>query len=175
VPLRSRYTPLGELWLPSTVLDADVVISMPKMKTHHWAGVTLSLKNLFGCLPGRAYGWPKNVLHWAGIQASILDIAGAVRPRYAVVDGIVGMEGNGPISGTPVPMGVLVFGDDPVATDAVTATLMGFDPEHVSYLREAGRFLGQARLEEIEMRGDSIEPHARSFEPPPGGEAATVG
>ena len=175
VPLRSRYTPLGELWLPSSVLDADVVISMPKMKTHHWAGVTLSLKNLFGCLPGRAYGWPKNVLHWAGIQASILDIAGAVRPGYAVVDGIVGMEGNGPISGTPVPMGVLVFGDDPVATDAVAATLMGFDPDRVSYLREAGRFLGQVHVEEIEMRGDAIEPHARAFEPPPGGSAETVG
>ena len=50
------------------------------MKTHHWAGVTLSLKNLFGTLPGRVYGWPKNILHWAGIERSILDIAGTVQP-----------------------------------------------------------------------------------------------
>ena len=80
VPLRSRYTDLGALWLPTPVVEADVVVSMPKMKTHHWAGVTLSLKNLFGTLPGRVYGWPKNLLHWAGIERSILDIAGAVRP-----------------------------------------------------------------------------------------------
>ena len=65
---------------------------MPKMKTHHWAGVTLSLKNCFGCLPGRVYGWPKNALHWQGIDGSILDIAGVVRPAYAIVDGIVAME-----------------------------------------------------------------------------------
>ena len=84
---------LGELWLPRTIADADVVISMPKMKTHHWAGVTLSLKNCFGCVPGRVYGWPKNALHWAGLEQSILDVAGAVRPDYAIVDGIVGMEG----------------------------------------------------------------------------------
>ena len=75
---------------------------MPKMKTHHWAGVTLSLKNCFGCLPGRVYGWPKNALHWVGIDKAILDVAGAVRPGYAIVDGIVAMEGNGPIDGTPV-------------------------------------------------------------------------
>ena len=68
VRLSSRYTQLGEIWLPRAVTEADVVISMPKMKTHHWAGVTLSLKNCFGCLPGRVYGWPKNILHWMGIE-----------------------------------------------------------------------------------------------------------
>ncbi len=167
VPLRSRYTTLGELWLPQTVLGADVVISMPKMKTHHWAGVTLSLKNLFGCLPGRVYGWPKNVLHWAGIQPSILDIAGAVRPRYAIVDGIVGMEGNGPIQGDPVEVGVLVFGDDPVATDVVTASLMGLDPTLVPYLVEAGRFLGQSERERIVDAGEDPSRFARPFAPPP--------
>ena len=96
VPLRSRYTALGALWLPRAITDADVVISMPKMKTHHWAGLTLSLKNCFGCVPGRVYGWPKNALHWAGLEQAILDVAAAVRPDYAIVDGIVGMEGNGP-------------------------------------------------------------------------------
>ena len=67
---------------------------MPKMKTHHWAGVTLSLKNCFGCLPGRVYGWPKNALHWQGIDGSILDIAGVVRPAYVLFYGIVAMEGT---------------------------------------------------------------------------------
>jgi len=167
VELETRYTPLGELWLPETLVDADVVISMPKMKTHHWADVTLSLKNCFGCLPGRVYGWPKNVLHWVGIENSILDIAAAVRPRYAIVDGIVGMEGNGPISGTPVDAGVLVFGDDLVATDGIAAGLMGFDVTAIPYLAEAGRFLGQLDRDRIHDAGEDPDPLVTSFERAP--------
>jgi uncharacterized protein (DUF362 family) len=162
-PLHSRYTDLGALWLPRTITDADLVISMPKMKTHHWAGLTLSLKNCFGCVPGRVYGWPKNALHWAGLEQSILDVAGAVRPDYAIVDGIVGMEGNGPISGTPIASNVLVFGDDPVATDTVAAHLMGFDPEKVPYLAEAARFLGQGDMERIQLEGDALGPLTQDF------------
>ena len=162
--LRSHYTSLGELWLPKTVVDADIVVSMPKLKTHHWAGVTLSLKNCFGCVPGRVYGWPKNALHWMGIEAAILDVAAAVRPDLAIVDGIVGMEGNGPISGTPVEAGVLVFGNDPVATDVVAARLMGIDAERVPYLAEAGRFLGQADMERIDQAGEDPEGEVMPFE-----------
>jgi uncharacterized protein (DUF362 family) len=175
VMLRSHYTDLGELWLPTPVLDADVVVSMPKMKTHHWAGVTLSLKNLFGTLPGRVYGWPKNILHWAGIEPSILDIAGAVRPSYAIIDGIVGMEGNGPISGEAIESGVLVFADDPVAADSVGASLMGSDPERIPYIAEAGRFLGQTDRDRIEQRGEDPERLIRSFTPPPLGEGVAAG
>ncbi len=163
VPLHSRYTDLGTLWLPRTITVADVVISMPKMKTHHWAGLTLSLKNCFGCVPGRIYGWPKNALHWAGLQPSILDVAGAVRPDYAIVDGIIGMEGNGPISGTPIASNVLVFGDDPVATDTVAARLMGFDPEKVPYLAEAARFLGQGDMDRIRLEGEPIGRMTKDF------------
>src|SRR5208337_2365645 len=68
VLLKTTASRLKELYLPKTVLGADFVISMPKLKTHHWAGVTLSLKNMFGIVPGSCYGWPKNVLHWAGID-----------------------------------------------------------------------------------------------------------
>ena len=175
VSLRSHYTDLGELWLPTPVLDADVVVSMPKMKTHHWAGVTLSLKNLFGTLPGRVYGWPKNILHWAGIEQSILDIAGAVRPSYAIIDGIVGMEGNGPISGEPVGSGVLVFADDPVSADTIGAMLMGFDPEQIAYISEAGRFLGQADPAWIAQRGEDPGRLTRAFSPPPLGDGVTAG
>ena len=57
-------TDLDEIWLPQTVRAADVLISMPKIKTHHWTGVTLAMKNLFGVVPGSIYGWPKNLLHW---------------------------------------------------------------------------------------------------------------
>jgi uncharacterized protein (DUF362 family) len=153
-PLHSHYTDLGELWLPDVVLNSDVVVSMPKMKTHHWGGVTLSLKNCFGCVPGRVYGYPKNVLHWAGLEQSIIDVAAAVRPDIAIVDGIVGMDGNGPISGDRKDAGLLVFGTDPVATDATAAYAMGVDPERVGYLAEAGRFLGQVHLDEVTQAGE---------------------
>ena len=175
VGLRSHYTELGELWLPTPVLDADIVVSMPKMKTHHWAQVTLSLKNLFGTVPGRVYGWPKNILHWAGIEPSILDIAGAVRPSYAIVDGIVGMQGNGPISGEPVPSGLLLFADDPVAADTIGAMLMGFDPERIAYIAEAGRFLGQTDPDRIVQRGEDPAWLVRAFSPPPSGDGVNAG
>jgi uncharacterized protein (DUF362 family) len=168
VRTHSSYTRLGEIWIPGIVQEADVVISMPKMKTHHWAAVTLSLKNCFGCLPGRVYGWPKNALHWQGIEPSILDIAGVVRPTYAIVDGITAMEGNGPIDGTAKHVGLLVIGDDPVATDATTATIMGFDPTKIAYIAEAGRFLGQADLDRIAQQGEDVVAEITPFAPAPG-------
>ncbi|HXF71911.1 MAG TPA: DUF362 domain-containing protein [Actinomycetota bacterium] len=168
LPLASRFSSLEALWLPRPVVEADLVVSMPKMKTHHWAGVTLSLKNCFGCVPGRVYGWPKNVLHWAGIQEAIVDVAAAVRPGLAIVDGIVGMEGNGPIQGTPVRAGVLLFGDDPVATDVTAARLMGVDPARVPYLAQAARFLGQGDPERIRQEGEEPARHARPFALLPG-------
>jgi iron complex transport system substrate-binding protein len=94
-----RLTRLDYLYMSRTVLNADVLISLPKLKMHHWAGVTLSLKNLFGTLPGICYGWPKNELHWRGIPNSIVDINCTRGPNLAIVDGIVGMEGDGPLHG----------------------------------------------------------------------------
>lgn len=164
VPLRSRYTGMKALYLPETVMAADLFVSLPKMKTHHWAGVTLSMKNLFGIVPGSIYGWPKNLLHWAGIKESILDINAALpMPRFNIVDGIVGMEGNGPIQGEAVPSGVLVFGGDPVAVDATCARLMDIDPQKVNYLQEAGRFLGNVEGERIVAIGEDPDRYRRDY------------
>jgi uncharacterized protein (DUF362 family) len=156
VSTRTRASKLKGLYLPQTVLDADFVVSMPKLKTHHWAGVTLSLKNMFGVVPGNCYGWPKNLLHWAGLTHSILDINATVRPDFAIADGIIGMEGNGPIQGEPKPAGVIVMGDDPVAVDATCARIMGFVPERVDYLANAGLILGHLKEEKIRQLGESI-------------------
>jgi uncharacterized protein (DUF362 family) len=131
-------------------------VSMPKMKTHHWAGVTLSLKNMFGVVPGSCYGWPKNVLHWAGINQSILDINAAARPDFAIVDGVVGMDGNGPIQGSPKASGVLVLGNDPVAVDATCCRIMGLAPERVKYLAQAGTLLGHLETVKIQQLGENI-------------------
>jgi uncharacterized protein (DUF362 family) len=156
VPLNTHASRLNQLYLPKTALGVDFLVSIPKLKTHHWAGVTLSLKNMFGVVPGSCYGWPKNVLHWAGIDRAILDINAVARPDFAIVDGIVGMEGNGPIQGTPKPCGVLVFGDDPVAVDSTCCRVMGLNPARVNYLARAGTLLGHLEAEKIEQRGESI-------------------
>lgn len=155
VKLRSEFTTLGKLYLPQTVLDADLFVSMPKLKTHHWAGATLSMKNLFGIVPSAYYGWPKNVLHQAGIPQSILDINAALdRPRFNIVDGIIGMEGNGPIQGTAKHSGVLVFGADPVAIDSTCARLMRLEPWRIEYLSAAESFMGNVAEERIEQVGE---------------------
>ena len=153
----TRASQVKELYLPRTVLEADFVVSMPKLKTHHWAGVTLSLKNMFGIVPGSCYGWPKNALHWAGLTRSILDINSTVRPDFAIVDGIVGMEGNGPLQGVAKPCGLLVAGDDPVAVDATCARIMGLVPERIDYLAHAGLLLGHLKIENVKQLGESLE------------------
>jgi uncharacterized protein (DUF362 family) len=164
VALKSRFTSLDGLWLPDTVTGADLLVSMPKLKTHHWAGATLSMKNLFGIIPGSIYGWPKNVLHWQGIHQSILDINAALPvPRFNIVDGIVGMEGNGPIQGTARASGVLVFGEDPVAVDATGARLMGLEPARIPYIQQAGAFLGNPEEDRIEQIAEGLVEHAQDY------------
>ena len=140
--LQANYSGLGNLWLPRTVLASDFIVSMPKVKTHHWTGVTLSLKNMFGIVPGCRYGWPKNVLHWAGIHESILDICATVRPRFVIADAIVTMEGDGPLNGSARYLKTVVLGDDPVAADSTLTRFMEIRPESVAHIREAGRFIG---------------------------------
>jgi len=129
---------IEKLYLPNTALGADLLVSLPKMKTHHWVGATLSMKNLFGVVPGGVYGWPKNALHWAGITESIIDLHAAFPRQFALVDGIVGMQGNGPIQGTPKHAGLLVAGRDVRAVDATCCRLMGIDPLKVAYLQPTG-------------------------------------
>jgi uncharacterized protein (DUF362 family) len=164
VTLPTRASRLRELYLPKTCMGVDFVVSMAKLKTHHWAGVTLSMKNMFGIVPGACYGWPKNVLHWAGIDRAILDINAAARPDFAIVDGIVGMEGNGPTQGKPRASGVLVFGNDPVSVDATCCRVMGLRPERVRYLEQAGTMLGHLQVDKIQQVGETIESVRQAFE-----------
>jgi uncharacterized protein (DUF362 family) len=147
--LRANYSGLEQLWLPRTVLASDFVVSMPKVKTHHWAGVTLSMKNMFGIVPGSRYGWPKNILHWAGIHESILDICATIRPHFVIADGITAMEGDGPLNGTPKSLQTILLADDPVAADVTLTRLLSLDPGRIRYIKEASRFLGNAVRERI--------------------------
>jgi len=163
VKLKANYSGLGELWLPRTVLASDFIVSMPKVKTHHWAGVTLSLKNMFGIVPGMKYGWPKNLLHWGGIHESVLDICATVPIHFVIADGIIAMEGNGPLQGNARRLGKIVLADDPIAADATCARLMGFDPMRVRHLSMGCRFLGNLREDRITMLAEGVKAPARPF------------
>ncbi|MBM3810898.1 MAG: DUF362 domain-containing protein [Acidimicrobiia bacterium] len=151
------------IYLPNTALQADLIVSLPKMKTHHWAGATLSMKNYFGLVPGAVYGWPKNPLHYAGIDRSIVGLSRIFRRNFAIVDGIIGMEGNGPIQGTPKSSNVIVMGADLVAVDATCCRIMGIDPTKVNYLGQASD-LGNLDESQIPQRGERIDAVHQRFQ-----------
>ena len=164
VPTRSRYTGLDTLSLPVELLQSDFIVSMPKLKTHHWAGLTASMKNLFGTVPGAVYGWPKNILHIHGIEQSILDLNATIRPHLAILDAVTAMEGDGPIMGVPRHVGFVGVSRDLVALDATAARVIGLDPTRLGYLREAGNFLGNLEAHRIEQRAEPVARFATTFD-----------
>ena len=161
-----RASKLDGFWFPQSVVEADLVVSMPKMKTHHWVGVTASLKNLYGVIPGIKYGWPKNVLHHAGVPQTVFDINASLPKTIAIVDGVTCMEGDGPIMGSAKSMGLILIGANLTAVDATVCRIMGIDPAKVSYLQLADGTLGPISERLIEQRGESWQGVATPFQIP---------
>lgn len=163
-------TALGFIYFSKEAYEADVLISVPKLKTHHWTSVTLSLKNLFGIASGQAYGWPKNELHFQGIVNSIVDINSTRKADLSLVDGIIGMQGDGPLYGDPINSNILLMSDDPVAIDSACSRLMGFDPTKIEHIRLSAKVgLGNLDSDKIKLVGvDKGEFPQLKFESPPG-------
>jgi len=164
--VKDGFSGLTQFFLPRTLMNADFVVSVPKMKTHHWVGMTASMKNFFGAVPGRKYGWPKNLLHIRGIPQCILDLQDLIKPRLALVDAVVAMEGDGPIMGTAKEMGFLVLGDDLAAVDATCARTMGYDPFELEYLRVAGQVVGNINTDAITVLGLELDKVKKNFQLP---------
>jgi uncharacterized protein (DUF362 family) len=159
-----RASPLKGFYFPQAVVEADLLVSMPKLKTHHWVGFTAALKNMYGTIPGIKYGWPKNVLHHAGIPETVFDINASLPKTVAIVDGITAMEGDGPILGSPKQMGLVIVGTNPTAVDATIARIMGLEPWAVSYLQLAAGTLGPLAARQIDQLGERWEDVASPFE-----------
>jgi len=157
-----RASKLDGFYFPRSVVEADLIVSLPKLKTHHWVGMTASMKNLYGVLPGIKYGWPKNVLHHAGIPQTVFDINASLPKTIAIVDGIECMEGDGPILGSPKPLGLMAVGLNPTAVDATCARIMGLSPARISYLKLARR-LGPLDARHIPQHGERWEDVATPF------------
>jgi len=162
-PNRGKKSPLEGFFFPQGVAEADLIVSMPKMKTHHWVGVTASMKNLYGTIPGCKYGWPKNVLHYSGIPETVYDINASLPRAIAIVDGIDCMEGDGPIMGTLKKMGLVLVGTCPAAVDATVCRLMEVDPYAVPYLKLAADRLGPLAEHLIDQRGERWQLLASPF------------
>lgn len=148
--------------IAQTVLDSDVVISVPVMKTHIRSGVTLSLKNMKGVMPGAE----KKKTHRLGLELAIADLNSVVKPHLAVVDGLMGMEGLWEYPDDCIPMGIVGAGKDALAVDSVFARIMGASPEeimHLSYCQKKG--IGVFAAQAIETFGIPIPEVRRPFKP----------
>ncbi len=164
---------LNQLYLPKTAMACDLLVSLPKMKTHHWVGATLAMKNLFGLVPGGVYGWPKNVLHWAGIDEAVVDLYRLFPNQFCIVDGIEGMQGNGPILGARKHAGVIVAGAHPPSVDATCCQIMGINPSRIKYLDLVSRTTGW-RLSDIRQIAERTRSVYVPFDLPPGFEGVRL-
>ena len=144
--------------------DIDLLCSVPMMKTHTLATVSLGMKNLIGLYPGTVYASVRAGVHdhaakagSPGVAFEIVDMVRANKLGLVVVDGSTAMEGNGPTEGTLVKMGLIVAGTNPLATDMVAAQTMGFTMEEIPTFRFAQRLgMNPTSLEEIEIRGEKV-------------------
>lgn len=147
------------LHLPRIVLEVDALITVPKLKTHNLTLLTGAVKNLLGLIPGLGkVGFHKRCPRPDDLGEAIVDIFSLVKPRLAIMDAVVGMEGNGPVSDKLRNVGVILAGPDSVALDTVAQAMIGLKPFDVPTTRAAAmRGLGTAGLREIELRGESLE------------------
>jgi uncharacterized protein (DUF362 family)/Pyruvate/2-oxoacid:ferredoxin oxidoreductase delta subunit len=148
-----------DLELAAPALDADAIVNLPKLKTHAYMGLTLGVKNMFGTVVGaRKAQWHLRAGENRALFARlIVEICYALHPALTVVDGVIGMEGNGPANGTPRELGVIIAGDDPAAVDTVIARMLGYDADDLPVLAECRRSgMGVTDLEEIELAGESL-------------------
>jgi len=160
--LHTRKVGKTEFHIPKLVTEADYIVNLPKLKTCAGMTVTLSLKNAFGLLADRN----KPSMH-RSLDKILLEINTSIRRQLIFVDGLVGMEGNGPLLGQPVNMGIFLAGTQPVSVDATSSRIMGFDPSQIGHIRSCSEGgLGELDAERINVVGETIEAVARPFAPP---------
>lgn len=157
-----------KLYIARPVLEADVVINLPKLKTHSLTLLTGAVKNMFGVVPGFRKAemhkiFPKP-FEFAGM---LVELYSHVRPALNIMDAVLAMEGNGPSSGVPREAGLIAVSDDGVAMDAVISSVIGFKPEKIDTTRLSGeRGLGVSEPEKIEVTGDAAGTVIEDFDLP---------
>jgi uncharacterized protein (DUF362 family) len=162
------------LTLHHSLTEIDMLCSVPMMKTHTLATVTLGMKNLIGLYPGAIYSTVRAGVHdhaadagSPGIAFETIDMVKANKLGLVVIDGSTAMEGDGPGNGSLLPMNVIIAGTNPLATDMVAASVMGFEPDEIPTFTWANKVgMLPQNLEEIEIRGEEISGVRRRFKRP---------
>lgn len=157
-----------------SIQETDLLCSVPMMKTHVLATVTLGMKNLIGLYPGTVYYAQRSWLHdlaaehnSPGVAFEILDMVKAARPGLTVIDGSMAMEGNGPTDGSLLKMDVIIAGTNPLATDMVAAQVMGFEIRDIPHLTLAVKTgMTPSDPDQAEVRGETIESVIHNFVKP---------
>lgn len=146
--------------LPQSWLESDVVVNLPCMKTHDALGATLGLKNMKGVI----HPQDKKRFHKWGLEQCIVDLAHLTLPELTVMDATIGLEGDGPVVGNPVNLGLLLASKDTVALDRICLDIMGFEPDEVGYVQLAARAgLGRDDRDEIVVLGETVADVRRPF------------
>jgi uncharacterized protein (DUF362 family) len=173
VPLPEGYA-AKSVKIHKVLTDVDLVCSIPMMKTHSLATVTLAMKNLIGLYPGTEYYSVRSWLHdraaergSTGVAFEVIDMNRAVKTGLSVIDATTAMEGNGPFGGQLVDMGLIIAGTSPLATDMVGTAIMGFELNSIPAINLAHKSgMRPLDMDEIEIRGIPIERVARKFVKP---------
>jgi len=143
------------------LLDSDLIINLPKLKTHKYSVITCSLKNMFGAIPD-----PMRIRYHYALDRILADINSLFSEKmYVLLDGIVAMEGQGPSYGSAVEMNLLLAAHRPDAADVVAARLMGFEPTEVAHLKYFLENFSDVREDDIEVVGAQVADLARNFKP----------
>ena len=176
-----KYTPVNipdgvairTLKLCPEVLEYDIIVSIPVMKTHMHTGVTLAIKNMKGCLWRRSKvdlhmldqldGHPEKPL-----DIAIADMASILRPHLSIIDGTIGLEGLGPGAGTPKPLDIVIVAADPFAADSLACEIMGISPRTIPHLRLASeRGFAIIDIDKINVSPPNWRDAVSPFAPPP--------
>lgn len=150
--------PIKTLYIAKPVLEADIVINLPKLKTHSAAVYTGAVKNMFGCIPGaRKAEYHRKLPKLKDFSGLLVDIYKVARPSLAIMDAIVGMEGNGPSAGNPREIGLILASGDGVALDAVASSIIGLKPLRIHTTSIAHqRGIGNGDIDLIEIAGEKL-------------------
>ncbi len=145
--------------ISSIALDADVIINLPKLKSHQQLGVTFAIKNMFGCVSGKR----KALWHFAkgrnpdDFCELLIDIYQFLNPAVTIIDGIIAMDGSGPIRGRARPLGWLIGGTEPIACEIICAELVGIEPGELPIVKTAQKIgFGCSDRANIEIAGDDF-------------------
>ena len=151
----SRIDPI---YISNIVLDADLMINIPKFKTHELTTITCGIKNLFGCVPGlNKVNYHLAAPDQEGFSSLIVDLYEKIRPSITIIDAIQAMEGQGPTNGKLRELGLIVASTDTLAADAICSYIVGFEPLKIPTTRIAyERKLGEADINKIELVGDPV-------------------